>query len=163
MGEAKRRKQLDEKYGKKEYSIEFLDYESWKAEFSAEEFQESLADELDEEDLKLLFEERILWGGNIKIEDSSYPFMILIEEDDDGALDIELHVKPANNTKHERIIQRNTEKIYTEISDIIIPEYERLNEENFQRKKEKIEELLEVLQQYIDEDEDEFDEDEYEF
>ncbi len=164
MGEAKRRKQFDKNYGKKLYSIKFLDYESWKAQFTPEEFQEYLDDELGEEDIKEFFEDGMLWGGNIKIKNSSYPFMILTEEDDEEVLHLDLRVKSANNKEHQRIIERNIEKIQKEFSDVIIPEYERLNDEKWEKlKQETIKKFLEVLPEYIDEYEDEFDEYDDEF
>lgn len=139
MGEAKRRKRFDSNYGEKPYTIEFIDYERWITEFSPEDRQDLITHSPEDlENIKQEFEDKTFWAGYLKLENNNYSFIALIsenkdiydfipliEDDDNGKtvyVDLRI-IKDIDNKKHLKIIERNKEKIYEEISRIILPQY----------------------------------------
>lgn len=120
MGEAKRRKSLDRNYGIKPYTIEFLDYESWKLSFN-EKFQE-LLEEFEETEIKEDLYNKCMWFGKIIIENNSYNFEVkMMIGEDKGLPEFDVEFSEIENRKHERIIDYNQERISTEILEIIMP------------------------------------------
>lgn len=151
MGESKRRKQLDTNYGTKLYSIEFLDYESWKAKLPDGQLPYSI-DDFDEETLKECFENKSLWGGNIKVEDRCYNFTAFIEEfKEDGTLQMEFSYELIDNQKDKRIIERQEKKIVQEITDTITAEYKQLYFDKSEKLgQQKLKPRVEVVEDFFD-------------
>lgn len=149
MGEAKRRKQLDSNYGKKQYSIEFLDYQSWKALFSEESMQDFVSKFKNEELIKSLFQ-KVFWGGNIIIEDSSYIFTIKLVINNNKP-DLAVYISSTDNDRHEMILEQNKDRIRQEMLEIVRPPFEKVIEKGIE----------EFMEEYLENFDDEFDEDEF--
>lgn len=131
MGEAKRRKQLDCDYGKKQYSLEFLDYQSWKAQ-CPEEIMEEIIDDFEELEAIKFSYEKLLWGVNVIIKDISNTLTLkLYMHDDDDSLGIEFLLPPIKNKRHEVIIERNRDQIQDEIFSRVKSKFDELIDEEF--------------------------------
>jgi len=157
MGEAKRRKKLDPNYGKKSYSIEFIDFETYKRDF---------VHRLDDDpDLKVPKEElelfnKTFWMGYINIEDSKYSFLVLLSttKNDQGNLDLKSKIKiqTPDNPQHDRIIDQNFNKIENELLEVVEPKFGKFLMEEITQKM-----LEQEYEKYYFNDDD--DDDDYEW
>jgi len=146
MGEAKRRKKLNPDYGKKTYSIEFIDFETYKRDF-VDRFDDDPNLKVPEEELELF--NRTFWMGYINIQDSKYSFLLLLgtkETNQDGFQSgANLYIETSEKPEHKRIIAQNHHRIEEELLDKALPEFEKF-----------LIEKMEVDDDYFDEDEDDF-------